>query len=145
VQLYTAKHEDAVKTLELRMSLARKMNMKDGIAETYFYQAITELLKERVEPALSLMQNVIAFSEKNDISLNPIHYCVAGVLYTLSGDTTTGKDFLERVECLLELDISSDTGLLDGFAAALKETEYSSSADLVLGVVNKYNSAGISG
>ena len=145
VQLYTAKHEDAVKTLELRMSLARRMNMKDGIAETYFYQAITELLKERVEPALSLMQNVIAFSEKNDISLNPIHYCVAGVLYTLSGDTSSGKDYLEKVDGLLKLNTPPETGLLDGFAAALKETEYSSFVDLVLATVNKYNSAGISG
>jgi tetratricopeptide (TPR) repeat protein len=141
VQMYTDELEEAGKTLELRISIAGKMNMTDAVAENFFFQAILELLKEKFGQALLLVQKAIAFSEENDISLNPVHYCVAGVLHTLSGDTSTGKDYLKKVDGLLKLNTLPGTGLLDGFAAALKETDYSSSVDLVLRVVDKHNSA----
>jgi len=141
VQMYTDELEEAGKTLEQRVSIAGKMNMKDAVAENYFFQAILELLKENFESALLFVQKAITFSRENNISLEPQYHCVAGVLHTLSGDITTGKDYLERLESQLKLKIPSDTELLDGFVLALKEISFSSFVDLVLKAINRYHSA----
>jgi tetratricopeptide (TPR) repeat protein len=142
VHMYSGNLEQAEKTLEDRMLVAGRMEVKDPVAETFFLQAILELLEEKFAAALRSMQKVITFSKENDISLKPRHYCVAGVLYTLSGDTSTGEGCLERLEGLLKLNIPSDAGLLDGFVFVLEEIGYSSPVELVFRVINKYNTTG---
>jgi len=141
VQMYTDELEEAGKTIELRVSIAGKMNMKDAVAENYFFQAILELLKENFESALLFIQKAITFSRENNISPEPQYHCVAGVLHTLSGDITTGKDCFERLESQLELKIPSGTGLLGGFVLALEKIGFSSFVDLVRRAINRYHSA----